>query len=108
MKPRYPTSPTLIILAALIVLIGCWLLPTSNAQGQIQVTAATPSTAEQGTINLNIKVNGKGFKNGAKAKWFVSGTSDTGGVTVNSTSFVSSTELNANITVPDGATIANY
>jgi hypothetical protein len=64
--------------------------------------------AEQGTLNLNVKVTGKGFKSGAKAKWLVTGTTDTGGVTVNSTTFVSSTELSANITVADGATIANY
>jgi uncharacterized delta-60 repeat protein len=64
--------------------------------------------AEQGTINLNVKVNGKGFKNGAKAKWFVTGTTDTGGVTVNSTTFVSSTELTANITVDDAASIATF
>jgi hypothetical protein len=64
--------------------------------------------AEQGTINLNVKVTGKGFKNGAKAKWFVTGTTDPGGVTVNSTTFVNSTELTANITVADTATVANF
>jgi hypothetical protein len=65
------------------------------------------STA-QGTVNLNVKVTGKGFKNGAQAKWFVTGTTNPGGVTVNSTAFVSSTELTANITVSDTATIANF
>ena len=64
--------------------------------------------AEQGTINLNVKVTGKGFKNGAKAKWFVTGTTDTGGVTVNSTTFVSSSEVTANITVADTASIATF
>ena len=80
----------------------------SSAQGQLQVTAADPSSTTQGTINLNVKVTGKGFKNGAKAKWFVTGTTDTGGVTVNSTTFVSSSEVTANITVSDAATIANF
>jgi hypothetical protein len=108
MKPRHRIPPTLIALAAQIALIGSWLLPTSNAQGQIQVTAANPPAADQGTINLNVQVTGKGFKNGAKAKWFVTGTTDTGGVSVNSTTFVSSTEVTANITVADDATIANY
>ena len=79
-----------------------------SAQGPLQVTAADPQGAEQGTINLNIKVTGKGFKNGAKAKWFVTGTTDPGGVTVNSTTFVSSSELTANITIADSATIANF
>jgi len=74
----------------------------------VQVTAANPAATEQGTINLNVKVTGKGFKSGAKAKWFVTGTTDTGGVTVNSTTFVSSSEVTANITVADAATIANF
>lgn len=108
MMPRHRISPTLIVLAALIALIISWLLPSTNAQGQVQVTAADPMAAEQGTINLNVKVTGKGFKNGAKAKWFVTGTTDPGGVTVNSTTFVSSTEVTANISVADTATIANF
>jgi len=108
MKPRHRITPTLIVLAALIALMAAWLIPSSHAQGQVQVSAADPAATEQGTINLNVKVTGKGFKNGAKAKWFVTGSSDTGGVTVNSTTFVSSTELSANITVADVATIASY
>ena len=76
--------------------------------GQVTVTAADPMSATQGTVNLNVKVTGKGFKNGAKAKWFVSGMTDTGGVTVNSTTFVSSSELTANITVDDAAAVANF
>jgi uncharacterized delta-60 repeat protein len=82
--------------------------PAVDAQGAVQVAGADPTAATQGTVNLNVKVTGKGFKNGAKAKWLVTGTTDPGGVTVNSTSFVSSTELTANITVADTATIANF
>jgi hypothetical protein len=108
MKPRPRIAPTLIILVALIALIVSWLLPSSSAQGQVSVTAADPPSTEQGTINLNVKVTGKGFKNGAHALWFVTGTTNPGGVTVNSTAFVSSTELTANITVADGAIIAGY
>ena len=80
----------------------------SAVQGQVQVTAADPMSTAQGTINLNVKVTGKGFKNGAKAKWFVTGTTDPGGVTVNSTTFVNSGELTANITVSDTAVISNF
>src|SRR5512144_981599 len=113
MKPRYQISPTLIVLSGLLVLFLTWvipvaLVPPTHAQGQVQVTAADPPSAEQGTLNLNVKVTGKGFKNGAKAKWFVTGTTDPGGVSVNSTTFVSSSELTANITVSDTATIANF
>lgn len=91
----------------LAILLSCLNLRTS-AQGQIQVNAADPALAEQGTVSLNVRVTGKGFKNGARAKWVVTGTSDTGGVIVNSTTFVSSTELTANITVDDAAVIAFF
>ncbi|MEO7970288.1 MAG: hypothetical protein ABI698_03240, partial [bacterium] len=104
MKPRQTTS--------LFLLIFTFLLMSAAAVGtqaqQIQVTAANPTSTAQGTINLNVKVTGKGFKNGANAKWFVTGTTDPGGVTVNSTTFVNSGELTANITVADTAVIANF
>jgi uncharacterized delta-60 repeat protein len=109
MQSRYQPSPTLLILSvAILIVVANWLLPTSHAQSQVQVTAADPTATEQGTINLNVKVTGKGFKNGAKAQWFVTGTTNPGGVTVNSTTFVSSTELTANITVADTAVISNF
>ena len=91
----------------LLLLLITGGLNTAGAQ-QVQVTAADPASTAQGTINLNVKVTGKGFKNGAKAKWFVTGTTDPGGVTVNSTTFVSSIEVTANITVSDTAVISNF
>src|ERR1041384_709566 len=101
-----------ISLSVLASLLGIGLIIFANriagAQGSVSVSAADPPSATQGTINLNVKVTGKGFKNGAKAKWYVTGTTDTGGVTVNSTTFVSSTEVDANITVADTAAIANF
>ncbi len=107
MRPQ-PNSLALHLFACLSFLLLS-LGGGAAAQGQqIQVTAANPSSAAQGTMNLDVKVNGKGFKNGARAVFYVSGTTDTGGVTVNSTSFVSSTELIANITVSDAAAIANF
>ena len=108
MKLRAQTITRLTSLAVLLLVIIVWTIPTSYAQGQIQVNAADPMSAEQGTINLNVRVTGKGFKNGVQAKWFITGTTNPGGVTVNSTSFVSSTELTANITVADTATIADF
>jgi len=117
MKPR-PTPPLsnprprIGRVAALLTLCLATLLAfgghDSNAQGQIQVNAADPALAAQGTVNLNVRITGKGFKNGAKAKWLVTGTTDPGGVSVNSTTFVSSSELSANITVADTATVSNF
>jgi hypothetical protein len=94
----------------LYVLLGVAMLPlfAGAASAQIQVTSANPPAAAQGTMNLNVTVTGKGFKKGAQAQWFVTGTTSPGGVTVNSTAFVSSTQLTANITVSDTAVIANF
>jgi hypothetical protein len=109
MTPRYQASPAILFLClAILVVLTAWLNPISHAQGGVQVSATDPIAAEQGTINLNVKVTGKGFKNGASAKWFVTGTTNPGGVTVNSTTFVSSTEVTVNITVADTATISNF
>ena len=78
------------------------------ASAQVQVTSALPSSATQGTINLDVTVGGKGFQNGAKAQWFLSGTTNPGGVTVNSTAFVDSNTLKANITVSGTATVGPF
>ena len=107
MKPKTTPCPALVCFAlALLVFFGA-NISTAHAQ-QIQVTAADPAVAAQATVNLDVKVTGKGFKNGAKAKFLVTGTADTGGVVVNSTTFVSSTELRANINVAETAIIAGF
>jgi FG-GAP repeat protein len=88
--------------------LGVCLTGAQPAAAQIQVTGTNPSAAPQGTINLNVTIAGSGFKKGATAQWFVTGTTNPGGVTVNSTTFNSSSKLTANITVSDTATIANF
>ena len=109
MRTRQQTSPAPKLLSlALLVSLAVWTIPSSHAQGGVQVNAADPPSTEQGTVNLNVRVTGKGFKNGAHAKWFVTGTTNPGGVTVNSTTFVSSAEVIANITVSDGAITGNF
>ena len=78
--------------------------PQTALAQDVVVSAAVPDNAGQGTVNLNVQVKGSGFKKGAIAKWLVTGSeTDTGGVMVNSTTYVNSTELLANITVPGNA-----
>jgi hypothetical protein len=79
-----------------------------GADGQIQVNSTSPNSAAQGTVNLNVTIRGNGFKKGAKAQWFITGTTNPGGVTVNSTTFTGSSSLTANITIASGATISGY
>jgi hypothetical protein len=91
------------------MVVGAWAATATPLLAQsIQVTSAVPSSADQGTVNLDVTVNGKGFKKGATAIWYVSGSTDPGGVTVNSTAFNSSSQLTANITVSDTATTGSF
>jgi hypothetical protein len=94
-----------LLLAILIVAAVVGALP---AAGQIQVTSTNPSAAPQGTTNLNVTISGSGFKKGANAQWFVTGSTNPGGVTVNSTAFNGSNTLTANITIATGAVINGY
>jgi hypothetical protein len=102
------TAATFLILSALGFVLTDLRGLVVEAQAPVQVAAADPPAAAQGTVNLNVKITGKGFKKGAAAKFLVTGTTDTGGITVNSTSFVSAGELTANINVTDTAAIANF
>ena len=95
--------------AVALTLLACTLVCMADrASAQISVTSATPNSALQGTINLDVTVGGKGFQPGAKARWFVSGTTNPGGVTVNSTAFVNSNTLMANITVSSTAFVGGF
>ena len=77
--------------------------PPALVAQDVVVSSAIPDNAPQGTMNLNVRVLGKGFKRGAIAKWYVTGTTDPGGVTVNATTYVSAGELLANINIAKDA-----
>lgn len=71
------------------------------------VTSATPSYAYQGTVNLDVTINGSGFDSGTKASWYLDGV-PYAKITVNSTSYVSASQLVANISVASDAAIGGY
>jgi len=97
------------LIVASLGALFCWgVIPAQLLAQSIQVTSANPNAAPQGTINLNVAVGGNGFKKGAKAAFFLSGTTNPDGVTVNSTSFNSSSQVTANITISDTTSIANF
>lgn len=91
-----------------LVAIGLSLSPSPLLAQNIQVTLATPPAAPQGTINLNVAIGGNGFAKGAHAVFYLSGTTNPAGVTVNSTAFNNKSQVTANITVADTATISNF
>jgi hypothetical protein len=68
------------------------------------VTATSPSFGDQGTT-VDVHVFGSGFSAGARAIWLLNGAADDH-VHTNSTTVVSSTELVANVTIANDATLA--
>jgi hypothetical protein len=94
--------------AALCALILLAITPIGVTYAQVKVTAATPSSTEQGTVSLDVIVSGSGFDNTASAQFFVTGTTNPGGITVKKTTFKNSKEVVATIEVADLAVIASF
>jgi len=78
----------------------------SSASGSVTVTSTAPDSASQDTT-LNVHVFGSGFDRGSNAQWAQSGVVSPN-VTTNSTQFVSSQELVANITIAITASTGFY
>src|SRR5258708_37464053 len=100
-------SPATFLLTCLLSICVA-SIGAQRAAAQVKVISANPNNTTQGTVNLNVIVAGSGFRKGAKAQWFVSGTTNPGGVTVNSSTFDSSDQLTANITVAADAATGNF
>src|SRR5678815_2682915 len=64
----------------------------------MSVSGATPDSATQDTT-LDVVINGSGFVSGTAANWALSGVQDPAQVRTNSTRYVSSRQLVANITI---------
>ena len=96
------------IVLACVSLLALWVAPTGVASAQVKVTAATPASAYQGTIALDVVVSGSGFNNSAKVEYFVSGTTNPGGITVRSVKYTSASELVTTIEVSSTADPANF
>ena len=85
---------------------GVPLRASSSSSTSVTVTSAAPNSALQDTT-IDVHVFGSGFDRGSKAQWGQSGVVSPN-VTTNSTQFVSSTELAANITVAVTASPGAY
>lgn len=110
------SAPIRTICAALLFIAACSnesarLRPTEPMFGKTTaspaVTSTSPSYGYQGTTSLNVTINGSGFDNGTKASWYLNGTPYSK-ITVNSTSYVSSSQLVANISIASDAQISSY
>ncbi len=79
---------------------------STGGSGTVTVTAANPDSAQQDTT-LDVHVLGSGFDRGSNAQWAQSGVPSPN-VKTNSTKFVSSGELVANITIAVAAGTGAY
>jgi hypothetical protein len=75
--------------------------------GDVSVTSADPSFGKQGTLGLVVRVVGSGFDDGSRASWEQDGVADAK-IKVNSTTFVSSSELRAHIDIAADAKVDLY
>jgi hypothetical protein len=103
---RSATSPALRVALAVtaLFLAGCGdSLPTmppmaaARSGSDLSVTSTDPNKAHQDTT-LDVRVVGSGFDQGSRAEWAIAGV-PTAKVRTNSTRFVNSKELVANITI---------
>ena len=81
-------------------------LRASSSGGGVTVSSSNPNSALQDTT-INVHVFGSGFDRGSKAQWAQSGVVSSN-VTTNSTKYLSSTQLTANITVAITASTGRY
>jgi uncharacterized delta-60 repeat protein len=75
---------------------------------KITVKAATPNNGPQGSVNLDILIDGSGFGADSQAQFHVSGTTNPGGIRVNRTTRLSNAQLRANIDIDDVALLSYY
>lgn len=71
------------------------------------VTATSPASGREGEVGLVVSVLGSGYAAGAQAAWERNGVPDPK-ISVQSTAFISSTELRATISIAPDADIALY
>src|SRR5512138_143586 len=83
------------------------LTSRSSATTGMSVTSASPDSATQDTT-LDVVISGSGFVAGTVATWALAGVQDPAQVRTNSTRYVSSRQLVANITISASATAAKW
>jgi hypothetical protein len=115
---RRAVQRTVAAVASLLFIVACGNEPAKSpvapqmakggpAAGTPAVTATDPSFGAQGQQFLTVRVLGSGFNASAKATWERGGVADTM-ITVHGTTFVSSSELRATISIAPNADTTLY
>jgi hypothetical protein len=95
--------------AGLLLLAGLllWGLPAS-AQA-IKVTSAVPDVTDQGTVGLVVTIGGENFGKSSRVNFYVTGTTNPGGITVRNVNYKNPQTLVATIDVaPDAQTTLKF
>jgi len=95
------------IIAACLSMAALAMAPAVAAPPRVTVKAASPSAAYQGET-LDVVVTGSGFDPSAKVQYFVSGTTNPGGITVQAVRYANSGELITTLVVSSDADLANF
>jgi len=90
-----------------LILLGISCMATTQAQ-EVQVTSADPSSAEQGTVELDVEITGNGFNHSAVVEFFPTGTSAPGGIKVKKVKVRGPKKLIATIDVESDAAVADF
>lgn len=94
--------------SALFALAILWMGPLNTAQAQVQVTAASPASAPQGSVSLDVEISGSGFDATAAVQFLVTGTTNPGGITVRKVAVRGSKKIIATIDIADTAVIDKF
>ena len=95
------------LVSIFLAVFGLTASYTAQAQ-EVKVLSADPSSALQGTQNLDVTVQGDGFDNSATVQFLVSGTANPGGVIVKGVKVRGQKKLIVNVDVLDDAEVAEF
>ena len=92
-------------LVCLLLFAGLLLCGMPASAQDIKVISAVPDMADQGTVGLVVTIGGENFGKGSRVDFFVTGTTNPGGIAVKSVKYKNPKTLEATVDVaPDAQT----
>ena len=90
-----------------LIVLAFAAMNVAQAQ-EVQVNSAKPNSANQGAVDLDVEISGSGFDNSAAVDFFVTGTTNPGGITVKKVKVRGSKKIIATIDVDSLADVADF
>ena len=95
-------------ISGILLLLVVLMASHSVLAQEVLVNSANPTSAIQGTLDLNIEIAGEGFDNTAEVTFLVTGTEDTGGIVVKKVKVRGSKKIIATIDIEDAALVKDF